>query len=183
MKRLLLLPVLLLSLPGCRDTGANGVRPAADAELPAALTADAVVVTLGTSIRFDAGDSTDAAGIAARFSDTTLDEFSWDFGDGDAVTTDFFYVDHIYEDAGTFTATVTVNQGDATDSATLDVEVRFPPPTLLGPDAGADAAAHAPGRCGRPARSAALRHILRGGGVAGRRAAVRHPHRTARFFP
>ena len=141
MKRPLFLLALLLVLPACRDTGANGVRPDEDAELSAALTADAVVVTLGTSIRFDAGDSTDADGVAARFSDTALDGFSWDFGDGDVVPTDLFYVDHLYEDAGTFTATVTVNQGGVADSATLDVEVRFPPPTLLGPDAGADDAA------------------------------------------
>ncbi|MCO4770516.1 MAG: PKD domain-containing protein [Deltaproteobacteria bacterium] len=126
-----------LALSGCRDTG-SGVNIVDDEDLVAALSADAVLVTLGTPIRFDAGDSTDTAGTAARFSDTSIDGFTWNFGDGPDEASDLFYLDHEFTEAGTYTVGVTVTQGEELASATLDVEVRFPPPALLGPDAGAD---------------------------------------------
>lgn len=138
---LLALLSLLLLAPGCRDDPTR-VNPADDddgAELLAALTADAELVQLGTSIRFDAGDSTDTSAVAARFSDTAIDGFVWDFGDGSApVETTLFYVDHIYTTTGEFTARVTVTEGDLTASAELAVAVRHPPPSLIGPDLGAD---------------------------------------------
>ena len=132
-----LLLLCLFAAPGCRDTGAN-VNEVPGDELSAALTADATSVMVGTPIRFDAGDSTDDLGVAGRFSDSGIDVFRFDFGDGTVVDNDLFYVDHVYAEPGTYTATVTVEDAGDSASATLEVEVRFPPPTLLGVDVSTD---------------------------------------------
>ena len=131
----LILCVLLAS--GCKDTGAN-VNEVPGGELTAALTADATSVLVGTPIRFDAGDSTDDVGVAGRFSDSGIEVFRFDFGDGTVVDNDLFYIDHVYAEPGTYTTSVTVEDGADSATATLDVEVRFAPPTLLGVDTSAD---------------------------------------------
>ncbi len=127
----------LVVLPGCRDTGAN-VNEVPGAELSAVLTADATSVLVGTPIRFDAGDSTDSLGVAGRFSDSGIEVFRFDLGDGSVVDSDLFYVDHVYAEPGTYTVTLTVEQGGQSDSASIEVELRYPPPTLLGVDVSAD---------------------------------------------
>ncbi len=133
----LLLLASLVALPGCRDTGAN-VNEVPGGELAAALTADATSVLVGTSIRFDAGDSTDSRGVQGRFSDSGIEVFRFDFGDGTVVDNDLFYVEHVYAEPGLYTATVTIEQGGDSATATLDVELRYPPPTLLGVDVSTD---------------------------------------------
>jgi len=133
-----LLPLLgLAPLFACQDT-TSGLDVLDDAPLTAALTADALVVTLGSAVRFDAGDSTDTAGVAARFSDTAVDGFLFDFGDAETSEQPLFYAEHLYLDAGLYTAAVTVGEGEETASASLQVEVRYPAPSLLDPDLGAD---------------------------------------------
>jgi PGF-CTERM protein len=71
-----------------------------------------------TEITFDASNSTD--------DQTTLTEYRWDF-DGDDETdevTTSATVEHAYDSAGTYNATVTVADiGDNTDDATLRMEV------------------------------------------------------------
>lgn len=128
-------PVLLLA--GCKDTTA-GLDVLGEEPLTAALTADAVLVTLGDSIRFDAGDSTDRAGVQGRFSDSGIQGYLFDFGDGETEDSELYYAERLFLDAGTYSVSVQVSQGGETSEAALDVEVRYPAPGLLGPNLGAD---------------------------------------------
>lgn len=120
----------------CSDTGADRLPGAGD--LAADLVADPPSVTLGTPIRFDAGGSRDGDGVEARFSDTAIDGFAWDFGDGQTEEGDIFYTDHSYAEPGEYTARVTVAQGDAEDGAEVTVVVSFPPPVVAGIDVSGD---------------------------------------------
>jgi len=125
---------LALAGVGCEDT--TGL--AGPDDLRADLVADPAIVQIGFPIRFDAGESTDSTGTAARFSDAHFDEFAWDFGDGDLIVTDEYLIDHTYTQPGTYTATVTVFEGDSDDVAEVEVTVNHPPPTVLEVDVSGD---------------------------------------------
>ena len=122
---------------GCEDTTA-GVGALDGEPLTAALAADAVLVNLGESIRFDAGGSTDQAGVEGRFSDSGIEQYFFDFGDGEISESDLYYAEHVFLDAGMYSVIVEVSEGGETSDAALDVEVRYPAPGLLGPNLGAD---------------------------------------------
>ncbi|MCP4872700.1 MAG: PKD domain-containing protein [Proteobacteria bacterium] len=132
--RILLGTAIAFALVGCDDT--SGLAGAD--ELRAALIADPEVVQIGFPIRFDAGESTDSFGKAARFSDSTFDEFAWDFGDGDLLVTDEYLVDHTYAAPGTYIASVTVIEGDREASADVEVTVNHPPPSVIEIDVSSD---------------------------------------------
>lgn len=131
---LLLVAAVSLALVGCDDTsGLAGVD-----DLRAALIADPEVVSIGFPIRLDAGESTDSYGRAARFSDSVFDEFAWDFGDGELLVTEEYLVDHTYANPGTYTASVTVIEGDLEATAEVEVTVNHPPPSVIDVDVSGD---------------------------------------------
>lgn len=71
------------------------------------------------SVSVDAAGSTDADG--------TIDSYTWTFGDG--ATGTGVTASHTYEEAGTYTVTLTVKDNDgAIDSTTESVTVTAPPP-------------------------------------------------------
>ncbi len=133
-----LVVALLVGTSGCQDTGVTRDEGRDPDPVVAALVADAAVVTVGGTVRFDAGESTDSQSVAARFSDCALDGFHFDFGDGAVAPDSLYYSEHPFTEAGCYTVTVTVTEGDEEASASVTVEVRHPAPGLLGPDLGAD---------------------------------------------
>jgi PKD repeat protein len=135
--RLLLFAPLVLA--ACEDTSSvGGIADHDDAMPVAALVADPVVAFVGESVRLDAGDSVDAAGVAAAFSDSAFTEFRFDFGDDTSFVHDAFWIGHTYDVAGTFTASVTVVEPAGEATAETTVEIRHIPPTVLAIDPGAD---------------------------------------------
>jgi PKD repeat protein len=100
----------------------------------AVASADPTSVTEGGSVDFDASDSTDNYLIAS---------YEWDFGDGSSVESGVS-VTHVYADAGSYTATLTVTDTEgnyATDTVaiTVNAEVVDQAPTA---DAGVDQSAY-----------------------------------------
>lgn len=128
---------IVLGLTACADTTDDGL-PDATGELVAALHAEPLSTFVGQSVRFDASESVDSLGVAAGFSDTAITEFRFDFGDDGFFVHDTYWITHVYDAAGTYVAEVTVTEGDATATATVEVVVRHPPPSVLGLDLSAD---------------------------------------------
>lgn len=126
--------LIVLAMAGCKDT--TGLR--GDGDVDASLVADPETVQIGFPIRFDAGASTDTFGIEARFSDSSFDEFAWDFGDGDLLVTEQYLFDHNYAAPGEYTVTVTVYEGDDEATAEVTVTVTHPPATVLELDVSGD---------------------------------------------
>ncbi|MBN92550.1 MAG: hypothetical protein CL928_00535 [Deltaproteobacteria bacterium] len=124
---------LFVSSLGCQDSE-GGLA----ASLTAVVTADPVQVYLGDVVRFDGGESTDTHGIAARFSDTVIDGFAFDFGDGSTLDSEVFYAEHVYAEAGEFSATLTVWEGDTSHEDSVTVVVRHPPPSIVEVDVSGD---------------------------------------------
>jgi len=90
------------------DGGDENAPPTAEA------TASPTSVTPGQTVTFDGSDSTD--------DDGSIRAFQWDFGDGATATG--ATVEHAYDAAGEYTATLTVTDDDgATDGAALGVTV------------------------------------------------------------
>lgn len=135
MRTPLLIAIALLI--GCPETGDEGLQPGAD-DLIAVLHAEPEVALVGESIRFDASESVDRQGVAAGFSDTAIEEFRFDFGDDGFFVTDTHWITHTYEEAGVYTAVLTVTEGSETAEATVEVTVRHPPPGVLGLDVSGD---------------------------------------------
>ena len=132
----------LLALPvlgsGCQDTAGNGRDRLDGSGIDADLVADPATAVVGAPIRFDAGASTDSVETEARFSDTLIDGFEWDFGDEETFEGDAFYVDHTYALPGEYTARVLVSEGNDNDSAEVTVVVTHPPPTVVEVDVSGD---------------------------------------------
>ena len=123
--RRLLLPCALvtLTLAGCGGGGSSGAAPpAAPVAVPnraptASLTASDTAGEVPLDVTFSAAGSSDPDGIIAAF--------DWDFGDGS--TGSGISIDHRYDSAGTFTATLTVADDDgAAASASTLIEVVEP---------------------------------------------------------
>jgi len=107
--------LLLLSniLAGCGGIGPGS--PNASVEI------DREIINVGESANFDARGSTSPE-------PTIIDEYRWDFGDGNEKTTKQGLVSHIYEKPGNFEIEVlVVNDEGSRDSASITVFVNEPP--------------------------------------------------------
>jgi len=101
-----------------QQVGADGLLGGPENQPPVAL-AD-VTPTSGTvplTVSFDAGDSYDPEGMPLAY--------DWDFGDPNSPsnTSDQENPTHVYLNPGTYTAWLTVSDGDLTDSAPVTVQV------------------------------------------------------------
>ena len=92
--------------------------PAANTAPTATATATPASGATGTTVRLDASGSTDAETPGSL-------TYSWDFGDGgSAKDAEGAVVDHVFADAGTYDATVTVSDaGGLTDTATVRITI------------------------------------------------------------
>ena len=109
------LALLLLahSLAGCGGIGPGNPN--------ASISADTVSINAGETVNFDARDSTTP-------NPTIIDEFRWEFGDGNSKTTKQGIVSHAYENPGNYDARViVVNDEGGSDSASVGVFVNALP--------------------------------------------------------
>ena len=114
---LIVMSLLSVSLSGCTGLGSN--VPNAD------LTADRTEVNLGETVNFDARDSSTP-------SPTIIDEFIWDFGDGNSKTTRQGITSHTFLNSGFHDVQVTVlnDEGEA-DKSSISIFVNAPPTIAL----------------------------------------------------
>ena len=114
-----LLGVLMIShfLAGCGGIGPGSPN--------ATLTSDRAIVNTGETINFDARSSTTP-------NPTIIDEFRWNFGDGEKKTTKQGVISHAFTKAGNFEVTVEVfNDNGDSDSASILVFVNAIPEIIL----------------------------------------------------
>ena len=114
-----LLGILMIShsLAGCGGIGPGSPN--------AALTSDRATVNTGETINFDARSSTTP-------NPTIIDEFRWNFGDGEKKTTKQGVISHSFTKAGNFEVTVEVfNDNGDSDSASILVFVNAIPEIIL----------------------------------------------------
>ena len=105
------------SLAGCGGIGPGSPN--------ATLTSDRATVNTGETINFDARSSTTP-------NPTIIDEFRWDFGDGEKKTTKQGVISHAFTRAGNFDVTVeVVNDNGDSDSASILVLVNAIPEIIL----------------------------------------------------
>ena len=107
--------ILLIStlLSGCSGMGPGNPN--------SSMVADREIINVGESVNFDARTSSTPE-------PTIIDEFRWNFGDGNTKITKQGIVNHIYNQAGTFEVEViVVNDEGATDSTTLSIFVNSAP--------------------------------------------------------
>ena len=82
-------------------------------------------INAGETVNFDARDSTSPE-------PTIIDEYRWDFGDGDSRTTKQAIVSHMFSQPGSFVVQVVVaNDEGSTDSASISIFVNAPPEIVL----------------------------------------------------
>ena len=115
----MLLGILMIShsLAGCGGIGPGSPN--------AALTSDRATVNTGETINFDARTSTTP-------NPTIIDEFRWNFGDGEKKTTKQGVISHAFAKAGNFEVTVEVfNDNGDSDSASILVFVNAIPEIIL----------------------------------------------------
>lgn len=115
----MLLGILMIShsLAGCGGIGPGSPN--------AALTSDRLTVNSGETINFDARSSTTP-------NPTIIDEFRWNFGDGEKKTTKQGVISHVFTKAGNFEVTVEVfNDNGDSDSASILVFVNAIPEIVL----------------------------------------------------
>ena len=115
----MLLGVLMMShsLAGCGGIGPGSPN--------ATLTSDRATVNMGETINFDARSSTTP-------NPTIIDEFRWDFGDGEKKTTKQGVISHAFTKSGNFEVTVEVfNDNGDSDSASILVFVNAIPEVIL----------------------------------------------------
>ena len=113
----LVLMLLSASLVGC--SGLSSTTP------NARVTADLQEINIGETVNFDARDSSSP-------DPTYIDEFRWDFGDGDSRTTKQGIVSHTFEVAGNYEVEVTVvNDNGEVDRASVSVFVNSQPTIIL----------------------------------------------------
>ncbi len=91
----------------------NSLTPATSAPPVAVISASPVNGVAPLSVNFDATASTDA-------DDDTL-TFNWDFGDG--TTGQGSTIDHVYNSPGSYTASLTANDGQQSDETTVVIVV------------------------------------------------------------
>ena len=114
-----LLGVLMIShfLAGCGGIGPGSPN--------ATLTSDRAIVNTGETINFDARSSTTP-------NPTIIDEFRWNFGDGEKKTTKQGVISHAFTKPGDYEVTVQVfNDNGDSDSASILVFVNAIPEVIL----------------------------------------------------
>ena len=115
----MLLGVLMMShsLAGCGGIGPGSPN--------ATLTSDRATVNTGETINFDARSSTTP-------NPTIIDEFRWNFGDGEKKTTKQGVISHEFTKSGNFEVTVEVfNDNGDSDTASILVFVNAIPEVIL----------------------------------------------------
>jgi predicted small lipoprotein YifL len=111
--------ILLLahSLAGCGGIGPGSPN--------ASISADNASINEGETVNFDARDSTSP-------DPTIIDEYRWEFGDGNSKITKQGIVSHTYAQAGNFDARVVVVSDEGTsDSASIGIFVNALPDIVL----------------------------------------------------
>ncbi len=111
--------ILLLahSLAGCGGIGPGSPN--------ASISADDASINEGETVNFDARDSTSP-------DPTIIDEYRWEFGDGNSKITKQGIVSHTYAQAGNFDARVVVVSDEGTsDSASIGIFVNALPDIVL----------------------------------------------------
>ena len=109
----IIMMLLATSLVGC--SGLSSTTP------NARISADRQEINVGETVNFDARESTTP-------DPTIIDEYYWDFGDGEARDTKQGIVSHTYDVAGYHEAEVTVvNDNGESDTASISVFVNSPP--------------------------------------------------------
>ena len=109
--------LLVTSLVGC--SGLSSTTP------NARISADQQEINIGETVNFDARESTTPE-------PTFIDEYRWDFGDGDSRTTKQAIVSHMFSQPGSFVVQVVVaNDEGSTDSASISIFVNAPPEIVL----------------------------------------------------
>ena len=103
-------------------SGCGGMGPGSP---NANINADREMINAGETVNFDARDSTSPE-------PTIIDEYRWDFGDGDSRTTKQAIVSHMFSQPGSFVVQVVVaNDEGSTDSASISIFVNAPPEIVL----------------------------------------------------
>ena len=109
--------MLFASLAGC--SGLSSTTP------NARVSADLQEINVGETVNFDARESSSP-------DPTYIDEYRWEFGDGDSRTTKQGIVSHTFNSAGTYEVEVTVvNDNGEVDRASVSVFVNSPPTIVL----------------------------------------------------
>ncbi len=105
--------VVVIAIVGLSACGEEAIEQIEN-QPPVAVAQAATTASAGTLVTFNASTSSDADG--------TIADFAWDFGDD--VAGSGALAQHIYNLAGTFTATLTVTDDDgATDTASVEIVV------------------------------------------------------------
>ena len=114
---LVVMSLLLVTVSGCTGLGSN--VPNAD------LSADRTEINLGETVNFDARDSSTP-------SPTIIDEFVWNFGDGNSKSTRQGITSHTFLNPGFHEVEVNVlnDEGEA-DRASISIFVNAPPTIVL----------------------------------------------------
>ena len=109
--------MLTQSLAGCGGIGPGSPN--------ANLTSDRDMINSGESVNFDARSSTTPE-------PTIIDEYRWNFGDGETKTTKQGVISHLFDEAGVFEVRVEeYNDNGDFDSATVTVFVNAIPEIIL----------------------------------------------------
>ncbi|MGB1854649.1 MAG: PKD domain-containing protein [Candidatus Thalassarchaeaceae archaeon] len=109
--------LLFITLAGC--TGLASTTPIAE------ITADQESINVGETVNFDARDSTTP-------SPTIIDEYVWDFGDGEKKTTTTGIAFHTFSQSGNHNVEVEViNDKGESDKATVNIFVNSPPTIVI----------------------------------------------------
>lgn len=117
--RTLLLALLLLATPLAGCTGLASTTPIAD------ITADRTTVNVGETVNFDARGSTTPE-------PTIIDEYVWDFGEGEKRTTSTGIAFHTFAESGNHDVEVEVfNDKGESDRASIAIFVNSPPIVVL----------------------------------------------------
>lgn len=114
---LILLLVILQSFAGCAGIGPGSPN--------ASINSDTDKINSGESVNFDARASTTP-------DPTIIDEYRWNFGDGDTKITKQGIINHVFEEAGVFEVRVEVfNDNGDSDSASITIFVNAIPEIIL----------------------------------------------------
>jgi len=114
---LIFLLVIAQSLAGCTGIGPGSPN--------ASVTSDRDKINSGETVNFDARSSTTP-------DPTIIDEYRWNFGDGEVKTTKQGVINHVFDNAGVFEVRVEVfNDNGDSDAASITIFVNAIPEIIL----------------------------------------------------